>query len=139
MSDIIHASCVAVDEKGLLIIGGSGSGKSCLALQLMSLGARLVSDDRTQLSLRDGVVLAEAPRSIEGLIEARGVGILEAPFSRSCAIHIVVDMDQVEPHRLPEEKHFTLLGRSYPLFYKVEGIHFAASLWHIMCHGWSPR
>jgi len=44
----IHASCVAVDGKGLLITGASGSGKSALALQLMAFGAHLIADDRVK-------------------------------------------------------------------------------------------
>ena len=48
----IHATVVLVGEAGVLIRGASGSGKSALALALMSeagrrgLFARLVGDDR---------------------------------------------------------------------------------------------
>ncbi len=139
MSDIIHASCVAIDKEGLLIIGGSGSGKSSLALQLLAFGAELVSDDRTQLSYSGGRVHAQAPDTIKGLIEARGVGILHAPFQSSIPIKAIVDLDQIETERFPKERNLTLLGLSHPLFYKVEAIHFAASLWHMMRHGRSLR
>ena len=37
--EILHASCVAVAGRGLLIAGASGSGKSALALDLMAFGA----------------------------------------------------------------------------------------------------
>ena len=50
---ILHASCVALAGRGLLIRGAPGSGKSTLALTLMGLGADLVGDDRIDLRLED--------------------------------------------------------------------------------------
>ena len=53
--ETIHAGCVLVGEAGLLIRGASGSGKSALAREVVSLAlgtgrfGRLVSDDRTRL------------------------------------------------------------------------------------------
>ena len=58
---IVHASCVTVQGRGVLITGASGSGKSALALSLMALGADLVADDRVILSLDRGRVMASAP------------------------------------------------------------------------------
>jgi len=74
----LHASCVALQDKGLLILGPSGSGKSALALQLMALGAVLVADDYTDLVRCDDRVIARCPAALRGLIEARGIGILRA-------------------------------------------------------------
>jgi ABC-type uncharacterized transport system fused permease/ATPase subunit len=48
----MHGTTVAMAGQGLLIIGPSGSGKSSLALDLMSKGMELVSDDRTDLERR---------------------------------------------------------------------------------------
>ena len=45
----LHASAVALDGRGALLLGASGAGKSGLALRLMALGARLVADDRVLL------------------------------------------------------------------------------------------
>lgn len=54
----IHASCVAIGAKGVLILGESGAGKSDLALRLMDEGARLVADDRTELYAAKGRLMA---------------------------------------------------------------------------------
>ena len=135
MEQIVHASCVSVDCKGLLILGASGSGKSALALQLVALGAQLIADDRTKLTDTKGGLVASSPPAIRGSIEARGVGILQAPTAETATLRYVVNLDEVETQRLPEERNLTLMGHRYPLFYRVEGIHFAASLWLLMRHG----
>jgi hypothetical protein len=50
-------------EKGVLIVGPSGSGKSSLALELALAGWTYLSDDLLLLSLADGVVQARGFRS----------------------------------------------------------------------------
>lgn len=45
----IHASAVSLAGRGLLILGASGTGKSGLALEMMSRGAVLIADDRVRL------------------------------------------------------------------------------------------
>ena len=125
---IVHASCVALDGRGLLIRGRSGSGKSGLALQLMAYGALLVSDDRLLLSASDGAVIASAPKQIRGLIEARGLGLLNARTAPSARVIAVVDMDRVEDQRLPHANSVELAGSPVPLLCKVDSPHFGAML-----------
>jgi len=135
MEQIVHASCVSVDGKGLLIMGASGSGKSALALQLIAFGADLIADDRTNLIDTEEGLVASSPPAILGSIEARGVGILRAPTADEAVLRYVVNMDEVENQRLPVERNLTLMRHTYPLFYRVEGIHFASTLWLLMRHG----
>jgi hypothetical protein len=54
----LHASSVARDQRGLILIGPSRSGKSTLAMALTETGFRFLSDDRTFCSLRRGKLLA---------------------------------------------------------------------------------
>ena len=75
----IHASCVAIGGRGVLLLGKSGVGKSDLALRLIAEGARLVADDRTILFAIRGALHAKAPETIKGLLEIRGVGIVAFP------------------------------------------------------------
>ncbi|AJE45332.1 Hpr(Ser) kinase/phosphatase [Celeribacter indicus] len=116
--------------RALLIMGPSGSGKSSLALALMALGARLVSDDRTLLR-RDAegqALMASAPEAIAGLIEARGLGLLAAdplPEARLCGL---VDLAATEAERLPEPREHVLIGVPIPLIRRVDGPHFAPAL-----------
>ena len=102
----IHASCVAINGKGVLILGESGSGKSDLALRLIDDGARLVADDRTELTVERGRLCARAPKSIAGLIEVRGLGIVAQPFADKAYIALAVRLESA-PQRLPEPAFYT--------------------------------
>ncbi|MCA0273456.1 MAG: serine kinase [Proteobacteria bacterium] len=125
---IIHAGCVALGNRGVLILGSSGTGKSALALQLMAFGCELVSDDRTALATRGGIVVAAAPLPIRGKIEARGVGILNARARAAARVVVVVDMNETEGERLPPMRTYTLLGAELPLLHRVESPHFPAAI-----------
>lgn len=100
-SETVHASCVAIGGRAVLIGGRSGQGKSDLALRLIDRGAALVSDDYTLVRRQDGRLLAVAPATIEGKIELRGVGILEYPAVRDVPVALFVDLDLVSA-RLPD-------------------------------------
>ena len=126
--ETLHATTVAVGEAGVLIIGVSGAGKSALALQLIALGARLVADDRTQVSRDGDQVIARAPQSILGQIEARGIGLLRIPVLPQISLKMVVDMDQRSQQRLPDPAYFDVSGVQLPCFHRVEGPHLAATV-----------
>jgi len=101
----IHASCVAIGAKGVLLLGPSGAGKSNLALRLIDDGAQLVADDRTILFIDKGTLWAKAPATIRGLIEIRGVGIVQMPARARVKIALVVKLGK-EEMRLPVHRHW---------------------------------
>ena len=109
----IHASCVAIAGKGVLLLGESGSGKSDLALRLIDDGARLVADDRTILFLKRGALHARAPDSIKGLIEIRGVGIVKQPALKQVKLVLAVRLGGEGP-RLPRPAFFQALNTKVP-------------------------
>jgi HPr kinase/phosphorylase len=131
----LHASAVAMDGRAVLIAGPSGSGKSGLALQLMALGARLVADDGVILRPAGGRLLARAPDAIRGLIEARGVGLLNAEPLDDVPLSLVVDLGATETERLPPWRTTTLEGIVLPLLHKVESVHFAAAVRQYLAQG----
>ena len=124
----LHGSCVALSGRGVLILGPSGSGKSSLALQLMSLGCDLVSDDRTDVALQDGALEATAPEAIRGRIEARGMGLLIAVPAPSARLVLAVDLAHLESERLPHPRFYPVLGIDLPLLHRVESAHFPAAI-----------
>lgn len=127
-SAIVHASTVSVDGNGVLIVGPSGSGKSSLALQLISLGATLVADDRTRVEQEDQQIIATGVPTIRGMIEARGVGILAVTAAGPTPLRLVVDLSRVEPDRLPEPHQYDLLGVTLPCLHAAPSPHFAAAI-----------
>lgn len=123
----LHASAVALAGNGLLIRGASGSGKSSLALQLISLGATLIADDQTLVTARDGGLWLSAPDTIRGLIEARGVGLLHAETTEA-QLHAVANLDRDEAARLPTVHCIDILGHSVPCLHKVASPAWPAAL-----------
>lgn len=134
---MLHANCVALDGRGVLIIGRAGAGKSTLALQLMAYGAMLVADDRTIVRLREGDLWAESPPEIWGMIEARGLGVLRADAGQSVKLCYVVDLDQHETDRLPQPRDFTLCGVTLPLIFGQGHSHFSCLLMQLLRGGWA--
>jgi serine kinase of HPr protein (carbohydrate metabolism regulator) len=113
----IHATGLVLGGQGVILRGPSGGGKSLLALELMDeweargRDAKLISDDRIEIENVGGKIVMHAPKSIEGLIELRGRGIVQRPFVASAPLDLVVDMvDTLE--RMIEEDQMTtqLLG-----------------------------
>lgn len=125
---IVHASCVAYDGKAVLITGASGRGKSTLALELMAYGAVLVSDDQTVLRRDGSGLVASAPATIRGQIEARGVGILNADVAKDATVTLVVDLDHVEETRLPPRRSIAYAKVNLPLIFMTGAPGFAAAV-----------
>lgn len=110
----VHACCVAMRGRGVLIAGPSGAGKSDLALRLIDRGADLVSDDYTLLTARDGTLHAAPPATIAGRIEVRGIGIVERPFVADVPVALWVEAGV--PDRMPEPATKTVAGVALPRF-----------------------
>ncbi|MDD3287892.1 MAG: HPr kinase/phosphatase C-terminal domain-containing protein [Alphaproteobacteria bacterium] len=113
---LIHATCVAIDDKCVLLAGEPGSGKSDTALRLVDRGAKLVADDQTKLEIIEGRLIASAPPSISGMMEVRHVGVLRMPFCASAPVALFVDLVNMDEKidRLPELDHILLLDQQIP-------------------------
>jgi hypothetical protein len=111
----IHATCVrlgragaafgAPRDAGVLLLGKSGAGKSDLALRLIALGATLVADDRTELTVWRRRLYARPPARLAGLIEVRGVGILKLSHAPRARIALVVELG-LDAARLPDHRRY---------------------------------
>ncbi|MEO8742089.1 MAG: HPr(Ser) kinase/phosphatase [Lysobacteraceae bacterium] len=73
----LHGVFMEIYSIGLLITGESGSGKSELALELISRGHRLVADDAPQFTqIAPDVLDGTCPELLQDLLELRGLGVL---------------------------------------------------------------
>ena len=134
-SAVWHASCVALGRHGVLITGASGRGKSALAFELMARGAELVADDQTALTLEAGALIARPVPGLAGLIEARGIGVLNAPFREAVLVTLAVDLDARESDRIPPPRTVTILGQTVECLRHVDAPAFSAQLAHYLMHG----
>lgn len=108
-SEMLHATCVAIGGRAVLIEGPPGSGKSDLALRLIDRGAKLVADDQT-LVVRAGTgLVARPPQTIEGQVEVRGLGIVTLPHLAEAPVALLLRLDP-DPPRLPERRRRVVAG-----------------------------
>jgi serine kinase of HPr protein (carbohydrate metabolism regulator) len=108
----VSANCVALGEQGVLIRGGSGAGKSSLALALVEAWrgrgdfARIVGDDRVLVRIRGGRALISPHRAIAGRSEWRGIGLIEQDYEDCAVLALIVDLEspaaRADVPRLPE-------------------------------------
>ena len=111
----IHASCVSIGESAVLLRGAPGSGKSDLALRLIDGGGRLVADDQVLLTRDGSQVIARPPKTIGGLLEVRGLGIIKVPYRSEAVLVLVVDVTPAEAdERLPAPDHCRIEGIDLP-------------------------
>ena len=118
---LIHATSVVLgaaarpfggpEDQAVLLLGRSGSGKSDVALRLIALGARLVSDDQTVLDVEAGRLFAAAPAPIAGLIELRGVGVIRLDAAGRAPVVLAVSLQpDALVARLPAPERFFHAG-----------------------------
>ncbi len=73
----LHGVFMEIYSIGVLITGESGSGKSELALELLSRGHRLVADDAPEFTqIAPDVLDGTCPELLQDLLEVRGLGVL---------------------------------------------------------------
>ena len=129
MSATVHASAVLIGARAVLIRGPSGSGKSRLALDLITAGrdgrlrfARLVGDDRVHLESAGGRLLVRPASTLAGLIEVRGAGIVRLDHESCAVVGLVVDLAATDAERLPDKRPIEVEGIKIPRFAVAAGL-----------------
>ena len=108
--ELAHGTCVALGNRAVLLRGGSGAGKSDLALRFLSLPEedglrpRLVADDQVWIEAQDQGLTVTTPKALAGLIEVRGLGIKRVPFLASAQLVLICDLVAAEHvPRMPQD------------------------------------
>jgi serine kinase of HPr protein (carbohydrate metabolism regulator) len=93
-----HATALLLGDRGVMLRGPSGAGKTALALAIIDWAravgvfGRFVGDDQVLLRRCGGRIVAEAPATIAGLAEIRGFGPVPTVFEPRALIDLVVDI-----------------------------------------------
>jgi HPr kinase/phosphorylase len=104
----LHGVFLEVMGVGIFITGESGSGKSEVALELLSRGHRLIADDAVEFA-RTGpdVLIGRCPRMLRDFLEVRGLGILNvrAMFGDTAVrpektLRLIVRLQPLTPERM---------------------------------------
>jgi HPr kinase/phosphorylase len=73
----LHGVFMEIYSIGVLITGDAGSGKSELALELISRGHRLVADDAPEFTqIAPDVLDGTCPEMLQDMLEVRGLGVM---------------------------------------------------------------
>ena len=110
-STVVHGELLEVFGLGVLITGGSGVGKSELALELISRGHRLVADDTPNLTrIAPDVLEGTCPPTLSDLLEVRGLGILnirrmfgDSAIKRNKRVRLILHLVKLEEITPPAE------------------------------------
>jgi serine kinase of HPr protein (carbohydrate metabolism regulator) len=119
MSDAtpVHGTALVLADRGVLIRGSSGSGKTALALELLAranaagLYAALVCDDQVLVSARNGRLVGRTAVAIAGLVEVHGLTPRPVSWTDAAVVDLLVDLvDRSEAPRYREPELRSLLG-----------------------------
>ena len=133
----LHGSAISAHGRALVFCGPSGSGKTSLALQMLALGAGLISDDLVCLEARDTEIMVQHPKPTQPLqaLEARGFAILRTDLAPAAPLSAFVDMSKTSVHRVPTLQTQRFGTCEVPIFHKVDSAAFPAILMHYLRHG----
>lgn len=104
----LHGVFMDVLGMGVLIMGDSGTGKSELALELVSRGHRLVADDAPEFyRISPDAISGACPLGLAPFLEVRGLGILnvqalfgDSAIKRDKYLRLVVQLEHMTLERL---------------------------------------
>ena len=116
-----HGTAFILGDRGVLVRGRSGAGKTTLALSLirmcaaMGRFARLVGDDQLFLKAYGGRLVCAVPESIAGLAEFRGIGPGRTAFEPKMVVDLVVHLvERDAAPRYSSGDHVVLEGCRVP-------------------------
>jgi len=117
---ILHGVFLEVIGFGVLLTGGSGVGKSELALELISRGHRLIADDAPEFSrVAPDTLSGRCPPALKDFLEVRGLGILniramfgDNSIKESKYLRLIVHLEEMSDQQL---QHIDRLRGSHQL------------------------
>lgn len=115
MSHPHQATCIAIQQRGILIEGVPGSGKSSLALALMDRGAALVGDDGVLIEARQDGLYALPHPNIRGKLEVRNLGLFDFPVREEVRLALIIRLDPQAPRFIDAAEPAMFDGQTLPM------------------------
>lgn len=123
----IHGTAILIGDRGVLITGPSGAGKTTLALTLIDhcrargLFSRLIGDDRLLAAAHHGRLVCRTPATIAGLAEVPGFMPRPLPFEPGGVIDLHIRLvPKEEMARFQEDIREPVAGCPVPRIDLVE-------------------
>lgn len=122
----LHACLLEIFSQGVLIMGSSGIGKSEISMELVKKGHQLIADDKVNVSLVRDKLIGRAPDVIYGLMEVRGIGIVDVgrifginALKKAARIHLAIELKPYTKNLKVDRigmmtERLTILGQSVP-------------------------
>ena len=112
----LHGVFIEIYSIGVLITGEPGSGKSELALELITRGHRLVADDAPEFTqIAPDVLDGACPELLQDLLEVRGLGVLniremfgDTAVKRNKYLRLIVHL--TPPMAAPPAEELDMIG-----------------------------
>lgn len=104
----LHGVFMEVCTIGVLLTGPSGSGKSELAIELITRGHRLVADDAPEFSkLAPDILNGTCPEMLQDFLEVRGLGLInvrqlfgDAAIKRNKYLRLIICLERGEAPKI---------------------------------------
>ncbi|HMQ04554.1 MAG TPA: hypothetical protein PKD26_11610 [Pyrinomonadaceae bacterium] len=122
---IIHGVLVRVLDRGVLLIGESGIGKSELALELIDRGGKFVADDAVEIRRVGSSLVGSPPELTRGQMFLRGPGLIDVPrtfgdraFEKESEIDLCIELGHFKDSGddlVPDTGSYRQLGLDVPI------------------------
>ncbi|QHX36317.1 HPr(Ser) kinase/phosphatase [Spiroplasma sp. BIUS-1] len=90
----VHASCINIFGKGVLLIGESGIGKSEITLDLVKANHLFVGDDRIVITKKSNELYGKSHEILKNLVEVRGIGIVDV--SQTNGYQVILEKTKID-------------------------------------------
>lgn len=106
----LHGTMLSVKGQGILITGRPGIGKSKLAASLLNRGHLLISDDATDIFVRQNSLISQSPPAIIGKLWLNNQGIInvkshwgESSIKSQQDLNWVIHLQGFNSNQLPQK------------------------------------